>query len=259
MFVHIFTARSNVYILHHRSYNKTISLTVFVMYIDSMYWYFAIPGLLFTLVAQLYVKYMFNKYSAVDSGGELTGEEVAKLIRDKENFAVAIETSQEPLGDHFDPRNSVVRLSKRNSDSRSVADIAVVAHEFGHVEQMFDSSFLFRFRQGLVPITNVGTQIGYLLFFVGLAFSFFKLAEIGLAFFSTSVLFSLITLPIEIDASRRGLRLVKRYGVISQSNIGGARGVLSAAAFTYFAGLLSSVLNLLYYVNMLNTGRRRRN
>ena len=111
-----------------------------------MYWYFAIPSLLFTLVAQLYVKYMFNKYSAVDSGGEFTGEDAAKLIRDGESFAVSIETSQKPLGDHFDPRDSVVRLSKRNSDSKSVADIAIVAHEFGHVEQMFYSSFLFRFR-----------------------------------------------------------------------------------------------------------------
>lgn len=228
------------------------------MYIDSMYWYFAIPSLLFTLVAQLYVKYMFNKYSAVDSGGELTGEEVAKLIRDGESFAVSIETSQKPLGDHFDPRDSVVRLSRRNSDSKSVADIAIVAHEFGHVEQMFDSSFLFRFRQMMVPITNVGTQVGYLLFFVGLALSFLRLSEVGLAFFSTSVLFSLITLPVEIDASRRGMRLIKKYCLIEKRNINGARNVLRAAAFTYFAGLLSSVFNLLYYVNMLNTGRRRR-
>lgn len=228
------------------------------MYIDSMYWYFAIPSLLFTLVAQLYVKYMFNKYSAVDSGGELTGEDAAKLIRDGESFAVSIETSQKPLGDHFDPRDSVVRLSRRNSDSKSVADIAIVAHEFGHVEQMFDSSFLFRFRQMMVPITNVGTQVGYLLFFVGLALSFLRLSEIGLAFFSTSVLFSLITLPVEIDASRRGMRLIEKYCLIEKRNINGARNVLRAAAFTYFAGLLSSVFNLLYYVNMLNTGRRRR-
>ena len=110
----------------------------------------------------------------------------------------------------------------------------------------------------MVPVTNVGTQVGYLLFFVGLALSFLRLSEIGLAFFSTSVLFSLITLPVEIDASRRGMRLIEKYCLIEKRNINGAKNVLRAAAFTYFAGLLSSVFNLLYYVNMLNTGRRRR-
>lgn len=223
---------------------------------DPIYWIFAIPTFLLTLLAQLYVKYMFNKYSSIDSGSNKTGEEVAEMIREEEDFPVDIECTQGALGDHFDPRGNIVRLSQRNIDSRSVADIAVVAHEFGHVEQMFTSSFLLKFREMMVPVTNVGTQIGYLLFFVGLALSFLRLSEIGLAFFSTSVLFSLITLPVEIDASRRGMKLIKKYGLIEKGNIGGARSVLRAAAFTYFAGLFSSILNLLYYVNILNSRKR---
>lgn len=225
--------------------------------IDSMYWYFAIPSLLLTIVSQLYVKYMFYRYSSEDSGKNITGEEAANIICDGENFPVDITTDQNPLGDHFDPVNDVVRVSQRNRESRSVADIAIVAHEFGHVQQKFSSTFVYRIRQFMVPVTNISTQIGYILFFLGLALSIFRLSEIGLVLFSSSVIFCLVTLPVELDASRRGMEFIKKYNLITKEKRDGAKSVLTAAAFTYLAGLLSSILNLLYYVNMFNQRKKK--
>lgn len=224
--------------------------------IDSVYWYFAIPGLLLSLGSQLYVKYMFNKYSSEDSGKGVTGEEAAKIIRDSEDFPVDITASEAPLGDHFDPVNNVVRVSTRNRESKSVADVAVVAHEFGHVQQKFTSTLVYRIRSFMVPVTNFSTQIGYVLFFIGLAISMFRLSELGLILFSTSVFFSLVTLPVELDASKKGMRLIEKYDLIESKSRGGARKVLNAAALTYFAGLVTSIFNLLYYVNMFNRSRK---
>ncbi len=226
------------------------------MYIDSVYWYFAIPGLILSFLAQLYVKYAFNKYSKVSSGKSMTGEEAGKVIRDGERFSVAIEATQPSLGDHFDPTQNIVRLSVENISSNSISNVAIVAHEFGHVQQKFSSSLIYKIRSVMVPVTNLGTKAGYILFFIGIAISAINLAEIGLVFFSTSVLFSLITLPVELNASSRGMKLVEKYDLIDENGRSGASMVLRAAALTYVAGLLTSILNLFYYVNILN---RRRN
>lgn len=225
------------------------------MYFDPIYLYFAIPGLIISFLAQMYVKYSFNKYSRIPSSQNLNGVEIAEKIRDGESLPVEINIVNGNLNDSFDPRKDIVNISSANVSSSTIANIAVIAHEFGHVQQKFNSALIYRIRQFLVPVTQIGTQIGYVLFFIGLAFSILNLAEIGLIFFSTSTLFALVTLPVEFDASKRAMTIIKKYNLIDGSEIYGAKQVLNAAAMTYVAGLLSSILNLLYYTSILN--RRR--
>ena len=222
------------------------------------YYTFALPALLVTIIAQIYVKITFSKYSKVSSGKEKTGLDAANEIKKGENFSVNIVANQNPLGDYFDPRNNTVAISSENVKSNSVSHVAVVAHEMGHVEQKFTSIGIYNVRRFFIPVTNFGTQIGYILFFAGLMLSRFELSEIGLIFFSTSVLLSFITIPVELDASKRALGFIKKYELIEEENIPGAKKVLNAAAFTYFAGLLTSIVNVLYYASILSGRKRNR-
>lgn len=226
--------------------------------IDPIYWLFAIPGLILSLLSQLFVKYTYAKYSKVDSGKGFSGMKVASEIKKMENLPVEINANQQTLGDHFDPTKNVVNLGTESADSTSVASVAVSSHEMGHVQQKFSRSFLYNFRRVLVPITNIGTNVGYILFFIGLFLARYELSEIGLIFFSTSVVFSLATIPVELDASKRAMLFIKKYNFVTEENISGAKSVLTAAGLTYFAGLASSILNLLYYVNILGRNRSKR-
>ena len=219
------------------------------------YYTFALPALLVTIIAQIYVKITFSKYSKVSSGKEKTGLDAANEIKKGENFSVNIVANQNPLGDYFDPRNNTVAISSENVKSNSVSHVAVVAHEMGHVEQKFTSIGIYNVRRFFIPVTNFGTQIGYILFFLGLGLSMFRLSEIGLILFSTSVVFSLVTLPVEIDASKRGMKFIQKYDLIEEKSRKGASKVLTAAALTYVASLLSSILNLLYYINVFNRNK----
>ncbi len=225
------------------------------MYIDPIYWYFALPGFIITIIAQIYVKTVYNKYSQVPVN-KYTGLEVAKLIKKEENFPVEIYPKGGKLDDYFDPKKDIVNISSDNLEHGTVANIAVVSHEFGHVQQKFQHSPIFNFRMVMAGITQFSSTIGYILFIVGILLSALKLAEIGLIFFSASTIFALITIPVEIDASNRGMKLIQKYELLDDYDQDGAKQVLTAAAFTYIAGFLSSALNLLYYINILNRGRR---
>jgi len=224
--------------------------------IDTIYWMFAIPGLLLSIITQIYVKTTYVKYSRVDNGRGITGKRAAIEIKNGENFPVEINTNQGTLGDHFDPIRNVVNLSTESTQSTSVASVAVSSHEMGHVEQKHKSSLIYGTRRFLVPVTNVATNIGYILFFIGLVISKYELSQLGLILFSTSVLFSIVTIPVELDTSNKAMRFIKKYDLITENKRGGARKVLTAAALTYFAGLATSILNLLYYASIL--GRRKR-
>lgn len=226
------------------------------MYIDPIYWYFALPGFIITIIAQIYVKTVYNKYSQV-LVNKYTGLEAAKLIKKEEDFPVDIYPKGGKLDDYFDPKKNIVNISSDNLEHGTVANIAVVSHEFGHVQQKFQHSPIFQFRMVMAGITQFSSTIGYILFIIGIFMSVLKLAEIGLIFFSASTIFALITIPVEIDASNRGMRLIQKYSLLDAYDQDGAKQVLTAAAFTYIAGFLSSALNLLYYVNILNGGRRR--
>jgi hypothetical protein len=215
------------------------------MYIDPIYWYFALPGLALAIIAQIYVKIIYGKYSNIVVEKH-TGMEVARLIKNGEQFPVEIYPIGGKLEDSFDPIKDIVNISSDNLEKGSVANIAVVAHEFGHVQQKFQKSTIFRFRMLMTGITKFTSSIGYILFVIGILLSALKVAEIGLIFFSTSTLFALITIPVEIDASKRGMKLIQKYSLLDTYDTDGAKQVLTAAACTYIAGFLSSALNLLY-------------
>lgn len=220
------------------------------MFYDSSYILFIIPAILLALIAQIWIKTSYSKNSKISPNTRYTGEQAGRKIAEGEGFPVEILIQGGPLSDHFDPSRDVVSLSTASKNS-SVADIAVTAHEFGHVEQKFTNSFLFNIRSGLVPIVNIGSRLGYILIIAGLILNLLRLAEIGIMLFALTTLFALVTLPIEIDATKRGLAFIKKYNLIEESRMGGAKSVLNAAATTYVAALFTSLLNLFYYVSLV--------
>ena len=227
-------------------------------YIDPMYFYFALPGLILGLIAQFLISIRYNKYSKIPAESHMTGLDAAEIIRDREDFPIDIATNQGKLQDNFDPRKDIVNISSDNINSNSVANIAVVAHEFGHVGQKFSSSFLFKLRTFMVPVVNIGSSLGYMLFFVGLILNALNLAQIGLILFASTTVFALVTLPVEFDASKRGLKFIKKYNLIEADKQSGAKKVLNAAALTYVASFVTSLLNLLYYASILNNRKGSR-
>ena len=223
-----------------------------------MYFYFALPGLILGLIAQFLISIRYNKYSKIPAESHMTGLDAAEIIRDREDFPIDIATNQGKLQDNFDPRKDIVNISSDNINSNSVANIAVVAHEFGHVGQKFSSSFLFKLRTFMVPVVNIGSSLGYMLFFVGLILNALNLAQIGLILFASTTVFALVTLPVEFDASKRGLKFIKKYNLIEADKQSGAKKVLNAAALTYVASFVTSLLNLLYYASILNNRKGSR-
>ncbi len=217
---------------------------------DYTYWIFSIPAILLAFISQIWISTSYAKNSKIIPGTGLTGEQAGNMIKEGEGYPVDIEIKGPSLSDHFDPTKDIVSLST-SAQRSSVADIAVTAHEFGHVDQKFSNSPLFNLRNTLVPIVNIGSKLGYILIILGFAFSILQLAELGLILFASTTVFALITVPIEIDATKRGLSFINKYKLIDESNIPNAKSVLNAAAMTYVASLLASLLNLLYFASRI--------
>jgi Zn-dependent membrane protease YugP len=227
------------------------------MIIDPLYILLSLPGLIIGLIAQFLLKYSYGKYSKVSAGSNITGQQAAEILNSKENFGVSFKTTPGQLNDYFDPSKHLVNLSQDNAVNMSVANIAVVAHEFGHVQQKQSGANLFKLRTTLVPAVNIGSSLGIILIMIGIAIAVSGLAWAGVILFSLTTLFSLVTLPIEIDASKRGMELIKKHNLIAVNQLGGAKTVLTAAALTYFAGLVSSIGQLMYFVMMVQQSDRR--
>lgn len=225
------------------------------MYFDPLYFVFALPGLLIALIAQIWLKAAYSSNSKKDAGSGMTGMQAAEFLNEKEGFGVSFNVESGYLNDHYDPRNNSVQVSSDNATNGSIANIAVVAHEFGHVQQKHSSSLLFGIRSALVPVVGFGSTIGYFLFVAGIIFSVAGLQDLGLILFSLTFIFALVTLPIELDASRRGMNLIKKYNLISEGNLGGAKTVLRAAALTYVAGLVQSLGQVLYFLMIRSRSR----
>lgn len=223
------------------------------MNFDSSYILYAIPVFILSIVSQIWIKSSYAKNSVKSPGTNLTGKDAAEIIKDKNKFPVEILVQGPALSDHFDPSKNTVSISMESMKS-SVADIAVVAHEFGHVQQKFTNSSLFKLRNGLVPVVNIGSNLGLVLIMLGLGIDMLGLSKIGLLLFSLTTVFALITVPIERDATRKGLNFIKEYKLVDQEGMAGAKSVLNAASMTYVASLLSSLMNLLYYASRV---RRR--
>ena len=223
------------------------------MYYDSSYILYAIPIFILSIISQIWIKSSYAKNSVKSPGTNLTGKDAAEIIKDRNKFPVEIIVQGPALSDHFDPSKNIVSISSESMKS-SIADIAVVAHEFGHVDQKFSNSTLFKLRNGLVPVVNIGSNLGLVLIILGISLNVLGLSQLGLILFSLTTVFALITVPIERDATRKGLNFIKEYNLITDDNMSGAKSVLNAASMTYVASLFSSLMNLLYYASRV---RRR--
>ena len=227
------------------------------MFFDPLYLVFALPGLLLGLYAQSRVKSNFNKYAKVRTERNITGAEVARQLLDAQGlYEVAIEETQGFLSDHYDPRSKVLRLSPDVYRTPSIAAAGVAAHEMGHALQDAGGYFPLQIRSALVPAAQFGSSLAPWLFIGGLLLNFTGLAWVGVIMFAAAVLFTIITLPVEFDASARAKKLLVSSGVLFGDEIEGVNKVLNSAAWTYVAAAVSAIGTLLYYVLLLSGGRR---
>lgn len=223
---------------------------------DYTYLVFVLPALLIALVAQIKVKTTFRKYAKVMNTRGLSGAEVAaKILSSNGVLDVAVQRVSGNLTDHFDPTARVIRLSQSVYDSHSVAAVGVAAHEAGHALQYAEDYFPIRLRAAIIPVTKVGSALSWPLIILGLVFSFGLLVNLGIILFSVVTLFQLVTLPVEFNASRRALNILQQQGILAPEELGGARKVLTAAAMTYVAALLVSVMQLLRLIALFSNRR----
>jgi Zn-dependent membrane protease YugP len=228
--------------------------------------YVALPIMVLSFVASNWVKRTYQRYSQVRNSSGLTGVDVARRILSGAGLSdVTIQVIDGELSDNYDPRTKTLNLSREVAMGTSVASEAVVAHEIGHAQQDRQGYFAMRWRSDLVPAANLGSQAGPIFVIAGLFLSIFTrsnfgfyVALVGLALFAAAVVFQLITTPVELNASRRALRLLSENGAIYPEEQEGARRMLRAAAFTYWVALFGAILTLLYYVSLV-LGNRRNN
>jgi Zn-dependent membrane protease YugP len=215
-----------------------------------------VPALVLGIYAQVKVTSSFNRYSQVASARGLTGAQGARLVLDSAGLAnVGIEVAGSRLSDHYDPRTHVLTLSPEVGNSNSLAALGVAAHEAGHAMQHAEGYAAFRLRSALVPVANLGTNIGFVLFLVGLVFyRNGMLMNVGILLYSAAVLFTLVTLPVEFNASRRAMAQLENRSILVADELTGAKKVLSAAALTYVAAALMAILQLLRLVLISRRG-----
>ena len=231
-----------------------------MFFFDPLYLIFMIPAFILMGITSWYVKHAYNKWSQIRAGSGLTGAQAAqRLISNGNLYGVQVQGTQGELSDHYDPRNKTLYLSNGVANSPSVASVAIAAHELGHAMQDAEEYFPLRIRAALVPAVNIGSNLGWILIMVGLVFQFTSIAWLGVLFFAGGALFALATLPVEFDASARAKQLLRQTGIIqTDEEARGVNQVLNAAALTYVAGLVTAVLQLLYYVLLVSGGGRRR-
>ncbi|MBP8683796.1 MAG: zinc metallopeptidase [Synergistaceae bacterium] len=204
-----------------------------------------IPAMLFSLWAQFKVKGAFSRYSEVRAASGVTADQVSRVLLDKFGLGnVRVERIQGHLTDHYDPRSKVLRLSDAVSGNSSIAAIGVAAHEVGHAIQDKEGYAFLRIRNSIVPAVNIGSTVSMPLFFIGLIMGYTPLLNIGILLFCGVLVFHLVTLPVEFDASARALKLLSETGLLAGNEVGGAKAVLDAAALTYIAALVMTILQL---------------
>lgn len=226
------------------------------------YLIFMLPALLLGIWAQAKVKGTFNKYSKVNNSRNMTGEQAARMILDQNGLRyVRIERVNGNLTDHYDPQEEVIRLSSKVYGSTSISAIGVAAHEAGHAVQHAEEYGPIKLRNAILPVCNFGSSIGPIMIMIGCIFASSKfgydLIFWGIVLFSLVAVFQLITLPVEFDASSRALRVIRDSGMFAEEDVKGTKKVLSAAAMTYVAALITSVMQIIYYVTRFLGGRDR--
>jgi len=215
-----------------------------------------LPSLVLAGLAQMWVKSAYAKASKVAALSGMTGREAAAEILRAEGITdVKIEPVQGWLSDHYDPRHKTLRLSPQVYEGRSLAALGIAAHEVGHAIQHADSYKPLVVRNGLVPIAGIGSNLSFILIIVGLILSLQGLATLGVVLFGATVLFQLVNLPVEFNASSRARERLQTLGLVTANEDGTVGKVLNAAAMTYVAATITAILHLLYYVMIIAGGR----
>jgi Zn-dependent membrane protease YugP len=229
-----------------------------MFYFDSLYLWFALPGLLIGIWAQIKLSSAYGKYSQVAVESGMSGAEAAREILDQAGLTnVPVEEIPGRLSDHYDPAKRALFLSSDNFQGRTVAAVGVAAHESGHALQHQAAYGLFNFRMAIVPITQFANTAYVGIFLIGMFMGLLKIVlPIIIATFAVMTLFQLVTLPVEYDASRRAKEQLFRLGLVHEQERAGVSKVLDAAALTYVAALVSSMLTLLYYITLARGSRR---
>ena len=223
--------------------------------IDVYYIVLVVPALVFAMWAQMRVSSAFNRYSQLRTGGGLTGADAARLILDRNGLTdVAVELTEGRLSDHYDPRAGVIRLSREVYYNATVAAVGVAAHECGHAVQHAEGYFPLKVRSAIIPMTQIGSNLAFPLFLLGMLFSYPPLMDAGILLFALVAVFQLVTLPVEYNASSRAVATLSGSGMVSAEEERGVRKVLSASALTYVAALATALANLLRLI--LIAGRR---
>lgn len=232
----------------------------FGSYFDPYYFVFAIPGLLLGIWAQMKLSSAYGRYSRVAIQSGLSGAEAAREILDRAGLtSVPVREVRGHLTDHYDPRKRALFISSENFHGRSLAAVGVAAHEAGHALQHQAAYGPLNFRMAMVPITGFASQAYSLIFIASFLLGgmriispgmFSTLIWVAIALFAIVTFFQIVTLPVEFDASRRAKERLFALGIVSANENAGVKSVLSAAALTYVAGMVSAVLNLLYLLSV---------
>ncbi len=232
-----------------------------MLYLNFDYLLFMLPAIIITLVVQVKLKTTYSRFSRVKNSRGLTGAQAAQeTLRNAGVYGVRIEQTSGNLTDHFSPKENVIRLSKDVYNGTTIAAVGIACHEAGHAIQYDREYAPIKLRNTLIPVTNIGSKIGLLLIIIGLFLSnTYYYSEtiffVGIVLYSLVVVVQLVTLPVEFNASRRAMESIRGSGMLSDEECAGARKVLTAAALTYVAAMISSLMTVLYYISLAN--RRR--
>lgn len=229
-----------------------------MFFFDIKYLIFMIPAFILMGITSWYVRHAYNKWSRVPASSRLSGYDATRRLISMNGLSgLQIQGTHGELTDHYDPRNNTLFLSNAVANGASVASLAIAAHELGHAMQNHEEYFPMKVRGFLVPMVNIGSNLGWILIVAGLLLNFTGLAWIGVLVFSGGALFALATLPVEFDASARAKRMLANSGIIqTDEEMRGVNNVLNAAALTYVAGLVTAIMQVLYYASLVS-GRSR--
>lgn len=205
-----------------------------------------LPALVFAFYAKFRVSSSFDKYSRIRTSSGISGNLLARNLLDRNGLGdIQVRSAQDRLEDNYDPKNKVINLSEESYRGSSIAAMGVVAHEVSHAVQDKDAYFPLKIRSSIVPVSNLGSNLSIPLFFAGLIFGYGPLMDAGIILFSLAVAFTVITLPVEFNASKRAVEMLSSSGYLSSQEIGLAKKVLDAAALTYVAATAMALLQLL--------------
>jgi uncharacterized protein len=226
-------------------------------FIDRYYIIYVLPAIALAMLAQINVQSTFNKYSGVLNSRGMTGADVARRILNQNGLnSIQVERVSGRLSDHYDPRAHVIRLSDEVYNSRSVASLGVAAHETGHAIQHSKGYAPLKLRNAIIPVTQFGSSASIFFLLIGFVFNWRPLVIVGIVLFSLAVLFQLITLPVEFDASSRALKILSDSDILYGEELTGARKVLRAAALTYVAATVVALAQLLRLLSIFGGSNR---